>query len=260
MPRQNTQFNLDIAPPSSWGGSEQRIASYERELAEHRSTEIRLRGAVVRSEALLCEKEEVIRQQKLLHQECQHRLLNNLNMIASLLSLQSRREENVEAASRLAVAVTRVRAISRLHRQLHSMDGKQTVEFKRYLDKLCRALSTPSMSEQYPHRLIIVEAIELNVPPTTGVPLSLIVNELVTNAIKHGRGQITVTLARHIAGGYALSVCNGGCNLPEDFDPTAGKGLGMILVSSFIAQIGGDLRVERNEDNDSTTFTVLFTC
>ncbi len=174
---------------SSWGGSKQRVASYERELTEHRATEIRLRGGLVRSEALLREKEEVIRRQELLHQECRYRLLNNLSIIVSLLSLQSRRETNAEAASRLAIAATRVRAISGLHQHLHSMDGMQTVEFRRYLDKLCRDHSTLSVSEECLDRPIIVEAIELNVPPTTGIPLSLIVSELVTNAIKHGGGK-----------------------------------------------------------------------
>jgi two-component sensor histidine kinase len=53
-------------------------------------------------------------------------------------------------------------------------------------------------------------------------------------------------------------VCNGGCTLPADFDPAACEGLGMTLVSSLVAQIGGELRIDRGEANDCTRFTVLF--
>jgi two-component system, sensor histidine kinase PdtaS len=240
-------------------GAERRtIASYERRLVEHRVTENLLRQALVRDEALLREKDDAIRRQEVQTQECHHRLLNNLQMIAGLLVLQSRKETNVEAASRLSVAANRVQSIALLHRHLHSMDGTPTVEFKPYLDELCRDHSTMSMSDEHPDRLIVVEAIELRLPTTIGIPLSLIVNELVTNAIKHGEGPITVKLERQSGKGHALSVSNGGSILPEGFDPTACKGLGMTLVSSLAAQIGGELRIDRGDNNDCTRFTVLF--
>ena len=163
-------------------------------------------------------------------------------MIVGLLSLQSRKEANPETASRLSVAARRVRAIARLHRHLHSMDRVPTVEFKPYLDRFCRDHSTMPMSEEQPDQVIAVEAIESRLPTVIGIPLSLIVNELVTNAIKHGKGRITAALVP--AGkGHALSVSNEGSDLPEGFDPTACKGLGMTLVSSLAAQIGGELRI-----------------
>lgn len=142
--------------------------------------------------------------------------------------LPIRREPNAEAASRLSLAANRVRAIAKLHQHLHSMDGTPTVEFKRYLDQLCRDHSMMSISEERPDQRIVVEAIELSLPTTTGIPLSLIANELITNAIKHGRGQTRVTLAPS-GTGHALSVCNAGSGLPEGFDPGTCKGLGMAL-------------------------------
>jgi two-component sensor histidine kinase len=78
-----------------------------------------------------------------------------------------------------------------------------------------------------------------------------------TNAIKHGSGRITVTLAPS-GKGHALSVSNDGAELPEGFDPTASKGLGMTLVSSLVRQIGGELRIDRGDEGDCTRFTVLF--
>jgi two-component sensor histidine kinase len=238
--------------------AEQRtVASYERELAAHKATESELRAALARDQALLRQKDNSIRQQKTLTEECHHRLLNNLQMIVALLVLQSRKEANAETASRLSIAADRVRAIAGLHNHLHSMDSTPTVEFRPYLDRLCRDHSTMSMSDERPDQVIAVDAIELSLPTTIGIPLSLIVNELITNAIKHGSGRITVTLAQS-GKGHALSVSNGGSHLPDGFDPTACKGLGMTLVSSLVAQIGGELRIDHGDDNDSTRFTVLF--
>jgi two-component sensor histidine kinase len=247
----------DVSTQLGFERAEQRIATCERQLMEHKATEIRLREALARDEALLQDKDKVIRRRELLNRECHHRLLNNLQMIVALLSLQSRRSANAEAASHLAVAADRVRTIAHLHQHLHSMDDTPTVEFKRYLDEFCRDHATMSLSEERLDQCIVVEAIDLRLPTTTGIPLSLILNELITNAIKHGKGRITVTLAK--AGtGHALSVCNGGPALPESFDPTACKGLGMTLVSSLAAQIGGELRIDPGDDNDCTRFTVLF--
>ena len=140
--------------------TEQRtVASYERELAAHKATESELRKALARDQALLRQKDVSIRQQEMLTEECHHRLLNNLQMIVALLSLQSLKEANAETASRLSIAADRVRAIAGLHHHLHSMDGRPTVEFKPYLDLLCRDHSTMSMSDERPDQVIVVDAI-----------------------------------------------------------------------------------------------------
>jgi two-component sensor histidine kinase len=258
MPLGNILLSARVSSLLGFESAEQRTAaSYERELAAHKATESELRMALARDQALLREKDNAIRHQKTLTEECHHRLLNNLQMIVALLSLQSLKEANAETASRLSIAADRVRAIAGLHHHLHSMDSTPTVEFKPYLDRLCRDHSTMSMSDERPDQVIALDAIELSLPTTIGIPLSLIVNELITNAIKHGRGRITVTLAPS-GKGHALSVSNSGSELPEGFDPRACKGLGMTLVSSLAAQISGELRIDRGEGNDCTRFTVLF--
>jgi two-component sensor histidine kinase len=234
------------------------VASYERELAAAKATESQLRALLAQDQILLGQKDELIRRQEILNQECHHRLLNNLQMIVSLLSLQSRKETNAEAAARLSIAANRVGAIARLHRHLHSMDSTETVGFKQYLDELCRDHSTMSMSEESPTQDITVEGVEMSLPTVTGIPLGLIANELLTNALKHGEGRIVVNLEPDVRKGYALSVCNKGPALPAGFDPATCDGLGMKLVSSFVKQIGGELRIDRGDANDCTRFTVLF--
>lgn len=93
--------------------------------------------------------------------------MNHLQIIVALLSLQGRREVNAEAASHLAAAANRVRAIARLNRHLQSMDDTPTVELKRYLDELCRDHAAMSLSEQRPDQRIVVDAIDRRLPATT---------------------------------------------------------------------------------------------
>ena len=235
-------------------------ASYERELTELRRTEARLREALAHDEALLLRNGELLQQQELFTKESDHRLLNDLQLIVSLLSLQSRASANAEAASQLAAAADRIATIGRIHRRLHCCDGIQTVAFKQFLVDLCGDFSVMLSSEQHPGRDIIVEGVEVNLPTATAIPLGFIVNELMTNAAKYGKGSITVRLEPDPGKGYALSVANEGSDLPDGFDPAAGKGLGMRIVGSFVKQIGGDLRIGRGDHNQGTRFTVLFSC
>ncbi len=229
----------------------------EREWAQCGIREGELRAEIAREKCLLRERDARIRQQELLGRESDHRLLNNLQMVVSLLSLQSRTEANAEAASHLSIAANRVATIARIHRHLHSMDGLQSISLKRYLDELCRDYSQMLISTDRRAQAIVVNGTEMSVPTEVGFPLGLVVNELLTNAIKYGKGPISVALEPQ-AGRAALSVCNHGSVLPDDFDPAASKGLGMSLISSLVEQIGGELRVDRGEDNEGTRFTVLF--
>src|ERR1019366_6420103 len=116
--------------------------------------------ALAREEVLLRQKDELIEQRQVLSRESDHRLLNGLQMIVSLLSLQSRAAPDAEVAGQLAIAANRVATIARVHRRLHSFDGVQAVAFKQYLEDLCRDFSAMVSAEERPERVIVVEAIE----------------------------------------------------------------------------------------------------
>lgn len=259
MSTQDLPLSADKPPNAILERPEHRtVASYERELERHRSTEIRLRDALAREEALLRQKDELIQQKELMSRESDHRLLNGLQMIVSLLSLQGRAATNAEAASQLAAAANRVAMIERVHRRLHYLDGVQAVAFKQYLEGLCRDFSTMLSSEEYAEQDIVVEGIELKLPSVTGIPLGFIVSELITNAAKYGKGRISVRLEPNPGQGYALSVSNDGPGLPEGFDPAARNGLGMRIIRSLVKQIGGELQFGRSDNNQGARFVVLF--
>jgi len=245
-------------PPNPKSPEHRTVASYECELTRHRCTEIRLREALAREEALLRQKDGLIRQQEVLRSESDHRLLNGLQMIVSLLSLQSRASANAEAASQLAVAANRVATIARVHRRLHNLDDVQTVAFKQYLEELCRDFSAMLSLDERPEEAIVVEGIETRLPTVTAIPLSFIVHELLTNAAKYGKGRITVRLEPNPGEGYALSVSSEGPVLPEGFERAARKGLGMTIIQSLVERIDGELRINRGGKNGGARFTVLF--
>jgi len=234
------------------------VGSYERELAVCRRVENRLRKALVRNRALLRQKDELIQNERLLSRESDHRLLNGLQMIVALLSLQSRASANSEAASQLAAAANRVAMIERVHRHLHCLDGEQTVDFKQFIEELGRDFSKFLSSNESAEQVLVAEGVEIKLPSVIAIPLGFIVSESITNAAKYGNGRIAVELEPNPGRGYALSVSNDGPGLPEGFDPATCKGLGMRIIRSLIKQIGAELRIGRGTNNQGARFTVQF--
>ena len=89
-----------------------------------------LRNALAREEALLGQKDELIAHQDLMRREADHRLMNGLQMVSSLLSLQSREAKDVKTAEQLRIAANRVATIGNVHKRLHALDHVGTVELK----------------------------------------------------------------------------------------------------------------------------------
>jgi two-component sensor histidine kinase len=234
------------------------VAYYQRALQRQASRETGLRQDLADRDVQLGEMDDMLRHQENLGREADHRLMNALQTVVSLLSLQSRAAEHPEAAAQLAVAADRVAMIARVHRRLHSFDGLEVVSFKSYIEDLCHDFAVLLSPHGKPQHFIATEVAELSLPAATGIPLGFIVSELITNAAKHGRGNICVRLETQAGKGHALSVGNDGSILPDDFDPTACKGLGMKIIRSFVAKIGGELRFGRDENGIGTRFTVLF--
>ena len=143
---QHVSHSVDIARVAPNRCSEHRTAaSYERELERYRRAELQLREIIAVDESLLRQKDETIQNQALLSSESDHRLLNDLQMIVSLLSLQSRATANAEAASQLAAAADRIAMIGRIHRRLHSAMAPRLSRFKKFLQDLCQRLFLPDV-------------------------------------------------------------------------------------------------------------------
>ena len=245
-------------PPAHFVKAPRGAVRYECEQHDGACPVAELRAALAREAALRRDKDALMETQATLSRESDHRFLNNLQMVSSLLSMQSRAAGNAEAASALGLAADRVAMIGRIHRHLNSNDGVQSVAFKRFLKELCSDVMGMMTSEAYAARTISVEGVELQLPTRIGIPLGFIASELITNALKYGDGAVAVRLESNLRNECALSVENTGPALPEGFDPAASKGFGMRIIRSFVATIGGELRIGRGEDGRGARFTVLF--
>ena len=245
--------SFPYAPPGARAGD---VLGDTRDDTRIDALRTHLAAALAREQDLLREKEELLRRQGVLAQEFEHRLANSLQMIASLLSLQSR-SATPEAAAQLAIAARRVAALGRVHRQLHLLDHQEHVEFREYLQRLCGDLSG-LLFEERPGSAIAVEGAAAEIATRVAIPLGFIVNELVTNSAKHANGRITVRLTTPTPRTYVLSVADDGPGLPAGFDPAAGKGLGMTIVRSLVRDIGGELQIGAGDDGRGACFTVTF--
>ena len=233
------------------------IVMYEQELERHRATESGLRESILRESDLLRQKDELILQKDILAKESEHRLLNGLQLIISLLAAQSRGTKNPEAAEQLTLAANRVATLGRVHRHLHTLDKLESVEFKQYLEKLCHDLSE-MVSSEFAERSLCVEGAELKISRVLAVPLGFIASELITNSIKYAKGKITVSLQTMPNGDCDLSVSDDGPGLPEAFDPAATNGLGMKIIAALVRQIHGELNFAKGDHDQGTRFSVLF--
>jgi len=229
------------------------------ELERLRQAEADLSKSLAREHLLVEQKDELIRHKDLMGRESDHRLLNSLQMVTSLLSMQSRLTDDKGAAAQLKTAASRIATIGSIHRSLHALDHLESVDLGNYLERLCKDMAD-MLSAERDHDALSVDCIPLKVPSATGIPLGFIVSELVTNAAKHAAGKIAVRLGINPGNGYALTVSDHGAGLPKGFDPTKSKGLGMRIVLSLVDQIGGELRFSPGDDNRGTRFTIIFGC
>jgi PAS domain S-box-containing protein len=181
------------------------------------------------------------RQQRLA-EELNHRVKNNLAMVAAVLRMQAK-DAHPEVREQLLRAVGRVQSISEVYRSLLVDHRRSVVNFGAYLEELCASLAASLVDD--PGRVILnVEAQPAEVSVDTAVPLGMVVNELVTNAVKYAypppeRGQISVRFKRWDAD-CMLEIGDSGAGLPQISE---GKSLGhgMKLVQALVQQVGGQL-------------------
>ena len=191
-----------------------------------------------------------VSQAELMAKEIDHRVMNSLQFVAALLSMQSRSPDVGDAGPHLQLAANRVAAVAQVHRHFYA-EGADATSCITFLRRLCADL------QQVLGRPIEVSGDEGDVPTRWIQPIGLVVNELVTNAAKHGKGLIEVVYEIGEAG-HSLIVSDEGTSLPEGFDPqAANKSLGMRVVTSLAKQLGGELTAGRTPSGGSC-FKVAF--
>ena len=181
----------------------------------------------------------------LLMQEVHHRVKNNLQMIQNLLSLQARGYGDPQMASLLEQSSARINTIGLLHDRLYRGGSVTEVAIEPYLRGLIDDLAKSIGSTQNGRR-IELDA-DFVVWPAREVPtLGLVLTELVTNALKHGAGTVSVRFHQPDSSLALLTVSDQGKDLPPDFDEAVSPGLGMRLILRLLRGRGGQFEVLRD--------------
>ena len=206
------------------------VARLEAEATAHAQARVALTAALAEKELMM--------------QEVHHRVKNSLQMVQNLLLLQARGASNADTARQLREGAARVNTFASLHHQLYLTADGPHVQVGPYLDGVVRDLREGIVAT------LDGRSIELDADQAQwrwgDIPtLGLVLTELVTNALKYGRGVVRVSF-RQVEGEQAvLTVEDDGDGLPDDFDPTRSRGLGMRMVTRMVGDRGGSLAVDR---------------
>jgi two-component sensor histidine kinase len=178
-----------------------------------------------------------------LFDELNHRVSNNLTLVSGILQMKARETDNDEVRDQLLRTVSRVDSIAQVHRALYRGARTEAVDLSAYLQDLGEGVRASLIHDDRIRLEVVSEAV--SVPVDMAVPLGMMVNELVTNAVKYAypapaRGAIQVRLVRD-RDGLLLTVRDQGRGLPAGVGERPGGGLGMKLVRALVTQVGGQL-------------------
>jgi PAS domain S-box-containing protein len=226
-------LQVEVSGRSVREGGRSYLLLIVRDITERRLADEALRASLREKEALL--------------KEVHHRVKNNLQVITSLLRLESSR--SVESSTKVVLKdmQSRIRSMALLHEALYRTGNFARIDLAAYLGKLATQLFQMQRTESKKVRLV------MDLSPSwaeidQAVPCGLIVNELLTNCLKHGfgdgrSGEVRLAVRQGIDGEVRLQVSDDGVGIPEDFEAKRLKSLGLQLVTDLARQIGGRLEV-----------------
>ncbi|WP_441000386.1 sensor histidine kinase [Fodinibius sp. SL11] len=191
--------------------------------------------------------EEALHEKDILLAEIHHRVKNNMAVISGMLELESMNEGNADRA--LRESRDRIKSMAMIHEKLYQSKSFSDINLADYLDELTDYICSTYIGHQ---KEITVETnfdpVQLNI--NQAVPVGLIINEIMANAIEHGfqeNSTGTITISVHqIEDKVQIQISDDGDGLPEDVDFTSSDSTGSAIVGALIQQINGDLTVEND--------------
>lgn len=201
-----------------------------------------------------------LREKDILLQEIHHRVKNNLQIITSLLNLQAGFLTKENYKEKFDESIDRIKAMALIHEMLYGSENIEEIDFSAYIERM---LSNMHLSYDLAHKDIsLVSKIKIEdntMSLDNAIPCALILNELVSNAIKHAfpngeSGEIRVFVQRNDEGNV-LEVSDNGIGLPENFNISETKGLGLELIQGLCEQIEGQLSIKTD---NGTSFRITF--
>jgi two-component sensor histidine kinase len=193
---------------------------------------------------------DLLEQKGFLLRELQHRVMNSLTLLSSVLDMQRRHVHSADAREHLERARDRVVAMATVYRYLYQTNTSEDVEFSGFLELICAESENAYAGVHKP--TIAVEAERLELSGSHAISLAMLTHELITNALKHAYpegqpGPIDVTLKRSDKDTIELRVADQGRGMPEDFQIDQSSSLGMRVIATTVRQLRGTLAINRLE-------------
>ncbi len=200
-----------------------------------------------------------LKEKEALLAEIHHRVKNNLAVISAMLQLQAYREGNEVLADKLFDSVSRIKAMANIHEHLYRSDHFSRIDFAKNLKMLVSEVIDTIGKDKQVQTVFDCEEIELNV--NQAIPCSLIVNEIITNSMKHAfkkdvNGEIHVELFQKDSK-IVLKIKDNGPGFPADLDPEQSDTLGMQIISVLSQQLKADLTYRNRKTGHSGTIFIL---
>lgn len=201
--------------------------------------------------------EQSLKEKEVLLKEVHHRVKNNMQVVSSILNLQSSYLSDPYALSVLKESQNRIKTMSYIHESLYQNKTFTSVNFSEYLYTLTNnIIQSYSINETKIKLILEIEKISLSLD--NAIPTGLIVNELLSNAIKHAfpgerKGNITVTLKQE-SNNINLSITDNGIGFSDHIDFHNSPSLGLQLVNSLIEQLNGTIKFSNKKDLGTNVF------
>lgn len=186
--------------------------------------------------------EKLAAEKEWLLQEIHHRVKNNLQIVISLLNSQSAYLDNQDALMAIKNSQYRMFAMSLIHQKLYESDNLSYIDMSWYIFELVEKMKEWFETQAKINFILDIEVVFLDV--AQAIPLGLIINELVNNAVKHAfpletKGDVYISLKNIENNKYLLIISDTGIGVPENFEIKQDKSLGMNLIIGLTEQIGG---------------------
>ena len=234
-----------------------RLKQRSHQLLQVQQQEINLKNDSLQQ--VLTEKDQLLAEKEWMLKEIHHRVKNNLQIIISLLHSQGAFLTDPTAQTAIRESQNRVHAMALIHQKLYQSDQLANVDLSEYIEEIVDYLIISFDRQDTVRKLIAVSPVGLDI--TLAVPLGLLINEVVTNSLKHAfpseqNGFIAIELTNPDRKTYRLTIRDNGIGLPVDVNPNQSQTLGMSLIRGLSKQLEGSLQIERN---DGVQISLLFT-
>jgi PAS domain S-box-containing protein len=221
------------------------VLAYVRDITERRQAEEELKASLKEKEVLL--------------KEIHHRVKNNLQIVSSLLNLQSGYLSEGYERQALMESQNRIRSMALIHDRLYRSENLASIDFAQYVTHLARDLfHTYGIDPDNVRMKVNIDHLFLNID--IAIPCGLIINELITNSLKHafpgGRsGEIAISLLKRDDNMFTLKMCDNGIGFNEGVDFHSKDTLGLQLVNTLVEQLEGNMELKTEKGFE---FTITF--